>query len=41
MLPKKYGNENLKSSAIVEIARWEGETILINEAEQIPERYNA
>ena len=37
---ERQWNED-SSSAIVEIARREGEAILINEADQIPERYNA
>lgn len=37
---EKQWNED-SSSAIVEIARREGETILMDEVEQIPERYNA
>ena len=37
---ERQWNED-SSSAIVEIARREGEPILINEAEQIPERYDA
>jgi len=37
---ERQWNED-SSSAIVEIARREGETILIDESEQIPERYDA
>ena len=37
---ERQWNED-SSSAIVEIARREGETIFMDEVEQIPERYNA